>query len=334
MTVPVTRRPRRAPPPLSARLRYWKQALAAYLPVPFSRLYGPRHPHVAGVLTYHRVCARRPGRDLPPLCVTPERMRRQLKGLIDRGYEPWPLSRLREAHAAGELPERPVFAVAFDDGYGCLYESAFPVLRELQVPATIFIPTAWMGLAGPFSFDDWHWAGDPRCVSDWRPLTLSACHTMLQSGVIELGSHGHRHLDFRGNTAGFAADLATSVQFLRQEFGLEAPPFSLPFGAWQDDWLPIVKRAGVSCCLTTECQLIGRDDDPFTWGRFGAEQYDSPATLAAKLDGWYGYLRHGWHVLKRGMPRHLLSGVGHHEPVVETAWGRSNGVMHERARES
>lgn len=40
--------------------------------------------------------------------------------------------------------------------------------------------------------------------------------------------------------------------------------------------------------LTTQRKLIEPLTDPFDWGRLNVEQYDSGATLAAKLSGWYG----------------------------------------------
>ncbi len=288
------------------RLRYLRQAWAAHVPIPLASLLGPRHRRAFGALTYHRVCPQRPGRSLPPLTVTPGRFRSQLAGLLARGYEPWSLSRALAAHRAGTDIPRRAFLVLFDDGFACVHQHAFPILRELQVPATIFVPTGWLDATIPFPFDEWRWAGDARFRDDWSPLSWDACREMLASGLVELGSHGHRHFDFRGNSLGFLRDLQTSVQQLRHEFGLETPTFSLPFGAWQADWRPLVQQAGVACCLTTDCQLIRPHDDPYAWGRFGAEEYDSPRSLAAKLDGWYSCLQNVWRAAKRGWPRAVV----------------------------
>lgn len=51
-----------------------------------------------------------------------------------------------------ELPPRPVI-VSFDDGYDDNYLNAFPVLRSLEMPATIFVSTGYVGSGKPFWFD-------------------------------------------------------------------------------------------------------------------------------------------------------------------------------------
>src|SRR3990172_9069986 len=50
------------------------------------------------------------------------------------------------------LPGRPVI-VTFDDGYDDNYHNAFPVLRSLGMPATIFVSTGYIGSGKPFWFD-------------------------------------------------------------------------------------------------------------------------------------------------------------------------------------
>ena len=51
------------------------------------------------------------------------------------------------------------------------------------------------------------------------------------------------------------------------------------------------RRAGVACALTTEAACVAPGADPFGWGRFNAYDWDTAGTLAAKLEGWYGWRR-------------------------------------------
>ena len=96
------------------------------------------------VLTYHRVA--RPGEtpDLDPAIVsaTPEAFRSHMRHLVQR-YHPIDLDTAMAAFTrGGSLPDRAVL-VTFDDAYRCFGEIAWPIMKELGVPATVFVPTAY-----------------------------------------------------------------------------------------------------------------------------------------------------------------------------------------------
>ena len=92
-----------------------------------------------GILIYHRIAHRPANLPKPLHNVTPDVFHAQLAGLLRLGFTAWPLDRLLEHHRTGaELPPR-VFCVTFDDGFESVYSQAWPVLRQLQVPATVFV---------------------------------------------------------------------------------------------------------------------------------------------------------------------------------------------------
>jgi peptidoglycan/xylan/chitin deacetylase (PgdA/CDA1 family) len=245
-----------------------------------------------GILTYHRV-AEPVGQ--PTWNVSPGTFRAQLSGVLARGYEPWPLRRLLAHAAAGQRIPRRAFAVTFDDGYENTFTHAWPILRELGVPATVFLATAYLDSASPFPFDDWQAAGSAAVAAEaWRPLRTEQCRALLEDQRIELGSHTHSHVNFRGRPADFAADLASSLRVLRDQLGLADPVFSFPFGVFEADLIEAARRGGVACALTTQASLVRPGSDPFAWGRFGVEERDTPGTLAARLDGWYALARQVW----------------------------------------
>lgn len=97
------------------------------------------------VLTYHRIAEPDDTPALDPLLVsaTPESFRRQMVHLRKR-YRPVTLERIVEACSRGgrPLPERAVH-VTVDDAYRDFAEHAWPVLRELGIPVTVFVPTAY-----------------------------------------------------------------------------------------------------------------------------------------------------------------------------------------------
>src|SRR5262249_52723566 len=128
----------------------------------------------------------------------------------ERGYAPWSLRRVLAFSREGVPIPRNAFVVTFDDGYQSVYTRAWPILRELGVPATVFVATAYLDSPAPFPFDDWPGAGsaDPET---WRPMTTEQARHLLRGGLVDLGSHTHCHEPFHGRPAAFAEDLRASL---------------------------------------------------------------------------------------------------------------------------
>lgn len=281
----------------------WKRAAAARAAAVARTFCGWGAPGTFGILMYHRVTDAVPDAPFPTWNVTPRRFRSQLRGLLARGYRPRHLREVLAACAAGRpIPPR-TFVVTFDDGYENNYTDAYPILRETGVPATIFLATAYLDSRTPFPCDDWEAAGTGKVpVTSWRPLATWQCKEMHNGGLIDLGTHTHTHGDFRGRPELLYRELRFSLDVMRKKFGLDDATFAFPYGT---TWLgyagpPLsdaARDAGVLCALSTDTDAIYPGDDPFEWGRFTVEQSDTGATLAAKLDGWYGTARHAWRAI-------------------------------------
>jgi peptidoglycan/xylan/chitin deacetylase (PgdA/CDA1 family) len=281
--------------PWAARAHWVKRRVAARMALAADKLLPPRPAERFAIFMYHRVTERSGGVTAPTWNVTPDRFRQQLAGLADRGYQAWPLRKVLAHHQAGApIPPR-TFVVTFDDGFECLYRQAWPILKELAVPATIFLPTAYLDSRQPLPFDDWPAAGSSRAeTAAWRPLSTAQCGEMLAGGLIDLGTHSHVHTVFRGRPEALRRDLAESTAVLQRRFGLTEVPFAFPFGIADAELVAAARGAGVLCALSDENDLIAPASDPWCWGRLIAEQGDTAAMLAAKIDGWYSLLRRAW----------------------------------------
>jgi peptidoglycan/xylan/chitin deacetylase (PgdA/CDA1 family) len=297
-------------------LRHAQQGAAAWAAALLGDGLACRPQHDFGILMYHRIAEPIPGQPLPTWNVTPTRLRQQLRGLLKRGFQAWPLRKVLEYRQRKlALPKR-VFVVTFDDGYENNFTQALPILRELNVPATIFLATGYLGSPEPLPFDDWAAKGSPDVPPDaWRALSLDQCRQMQASGLIELAGHTHTHQDFRGRRDAFRDDLRQCRSFLRDQFSLTDATFAFPYGTKKLGFSGpamacVVLEAGFLCSLTTEWELACLEDSPYDWGRFTAEQSDSAATLAGKLTGWFSLLRHGTQTLKNALPRRATPNAG------------------------
>jgi peptidoglycan/xylan/chitin deacetylase (PgdA/CDA1 family) len=258
--------------------------------------FGSRAGGAFGILLYHRVAAEQDGAQPPTMNVTPRRFREQLERLLGAGYQFRPLREVLASALAGYPQPEKTAIVTFDDGYWNTYLHAWPVLRELGVPATVFVVTGCMDSPEPFPFDDWgrrHQRQVPAAA--WRPLTWEQCQEMERSGVIEIGSHTHTHRDLRRRPEEFASDLQTSLALLEQRLGPGQRTFSFPFGGVRSGFagpelVAVVRASGVTCSLTTEIGLVEPDADPFSWGRLEVIDDDTGSIVKAKLDGWYNWM--------------------------------------------
>jgi peptidoglycan/xylan/chitin deacetylase (PgdA/CDA1 family) len=106
------------------------------------------------VLAYHRVL---PGDRLeayaaePGMYVTDAAFRRQM-AFVRSHYDVLSMRDWLASWAAGGPDPRGRYClITFDDGWRDTFEVAFPILREMRLPATVFLATGFIGT------DDWFW---------------------------------------------------------------------------------------------------------------------------------------------------------------------------------
>ena len=108
------------------------------------------------ILAYHRVMPiPDPDRyefDMELISTSPELFRAQMLRL-KRYFQPMRLSDVVAALDANKPISPNAVVVTFDDGYDDNYRIAFPILRELGVPATFFVSTGHIDSGKPFSYD-------------------------------------------------------------------------------------------------------------------------------------------------------------------------------------
>ena len=99
---------------------------------------------------YHRIAEE--SFDPWGLAVAPERFAEQLRWLSENRAV-LPLPEFAALHRDGSLPDSAV-ALTFDDGYECAAEIAAPLMTQLGIPATIFLPVELIERGDPFWWDE------------------------------------------------------------------------------------------------------------------------------------------------------------------------------------
>ncbi len=116
-------------------------------------------------------------------------------------------------------PSPPAVVLTFDDAYRNFATHAWPVLRDLGLPATLYVPTAFVehGNAVPMPAA----AGLPP--ASWDELAA-----MREEGLT-LGSHSHAHRELPSLTDDeIAADLERARELLRERTGGDGAHFCYP----------------------------------------------------------------------------------------------------------
>ena len=281
----------RFPPAMAAA--WTAGALRGWLTPRVPTLAGPLADREAGtgVLMYHRFADPVPGLPAPTWNVPPAKLRRQLRGLLKLGFKPARLEDVVDARLAGEPVDPRAFVVTMDDGYRNNLTAGLPIFEALGVPVTLFVATGYLDSPDPYPFDDWAAKGDARAPREaWVPMTTAECRRFAASPLVSLGAHTHTHQDFRGRPREFAADVRACCGVLRREFGVERPAFAFPYGTPERGFsrgvlAEALRTTPVRAAVTTADERVRADSDVFDLGRFTATEFDTAATLAAKLDG-------------------------------------------------
>jgi len=111
------------------------------------------------IIGYHRVVAdieKAEVNSIYGLVVSKETFREHCR-ILQENFDVVSLEEAAEFLESGEFSYLPKAVITFDDGYLDNYEEAFPVLKEFNLPATIFLPTTMIGKDEPLSHDKAFW---------------------------------------------------------------------------------------------------------------------------------------------------------------------------------
>lgn len=129
------------------------------------------------ILVYHEIKDEQPEGSYT--IVSEDKFRKDMQWLKSHGFETILLSEAVNYVKNGvRLPERPV-VITFDDGYESTYERAYPILKDMNMKATVVLIGDMVGV---------------ECRSDGSPLicpymTWDQAKDMYESGVFDIQSH-------------------------------------------------------------------------------------------------------------------------------------------------
>jgi peptidoglycan/xylan/chitin deacetylase (PgdA/CDA1 family) len=193
------------------------------------------------ILVYHNLGAQSSGR----LVLGAQAFAEQMNYLKREGYRVVSLAEFVEwLHLKRQLPRKSV-VLTFDDGYQSFREHAYPVLKKLGFPATLFVYTDYVGAS--------------RNALSWEQLKS------LAAEGFDVQAHSKTHGDLRrapGETdAQYAkrmqAELAEPPRLFQRQLGQGVQFLAYPYGRVDDDLLTRVREQGYAAAFT-----VRRESNP------------------------------------------------------------------------
>ncbi len=155
--------------------------------------------------------------------VTPRAFRRQLELALKQGLRFVPAD---EIVATGGGPKD--LAITFDDGTKSTLTQAAEILKDYDIPWTVFVVTEWSDGGGGWP---------AQTFMDWRDI-----ERVVKLGG-QIGSHSLTHPNFGMITDTQAAEeLGASRRIIAERIGVDADTFAIPFGQ-SNNWSEAAARA-------------------------------------------------------------------------------------------
>jgi peptidoglycan/xylan/chitin deacetylase (PgdA/CDA1 family) len=202
----------------------------------------------AVILGYHGVadCPRQD--DERMLQLPPAKFRAQMELMLSAGYRFVTVAELAR-RAAGGRPPPGLAAVSFDDAMRNVLTTAFPILAGLGIPATVYVPTGWLGRRSP-------WIGPG---GDGAIMTENELRQLAGAGW-ELGTHTTTHADLsRLDYGACRREIDASCRVLGPIAGERVQTLAYPFGRYGPAAIAAARDAGLLAAVAT----CSRSWDPY-----------------------------------------------------------------------
>ncbi len=260
-------------------------------------------------------------------CVHPDRFEKQIRWLLDSGFEPITGSQFQEYRASLWKPDRNAILITFDDGWLDNWCFALPLLEQLAIPAIFFIVTSWPG-EGPtrrhlIGGQNWsapsHWDAVKMVNSESRDKAVmrwTELRAAKATGLVELHSHSHTHGSWwdRSRTLDeslevLREDLLESKKTLLQHIGVEPTQICWPSGRFTSATIKLAHSLGFNDQHSTlrganrqgyRLRLVRRlhvENRGLSWFASRVRFYSMP--IIADIFGWMHQQLYCWRMLRK-----------------------------------
>ena len=160
-----------------------------------------------------------------------------MRYLADKKYAVIPLEELVHRHEAGE-PLGGSVVITFDDGYRDNFVVAFPILKNYNFPATIFVTTDLMGKSDKRGLDR---------------MSIEDLQQIERSGLVSIEPHTKSHPRLSQlSTEALHEEVVGSKHFLEVALNKRCRFFAPPYGAYNAETLELLRASGIQASFTVK----------------------------------------------------------------------------------
>lgn len=214
--------------------------------------------------------------------VTKEDFIRQLEFLKKHNYKVIFLSQLVEKLTKREKLADKTVVLTFDDGYGDNFTNAWPLLEKNNFPATIFLPTDYIGR--PFN--------NSKDIP-LQVLSAGQIKEMVDSGLIEFGSHTRTHSRLEEISGrDFVGEAWISKAAIEKLTGKNCRLFAYPRGYFKEEFFGILSGLGYDAACSIKEGLITEKGNLFSlkrnfiYSQGGWAQFKGKLTYSVIIYNW------------------------------------------------
>ena len=196
------------------------------------------------ILMYHSISYEKGN----TLRIPKETFREQMKYLKDNNYTTLTLDDLYSYMKANKSLPKKSIVITFDDGYNDNFTNAYPILKEFNLKATVFVIT--------------------NTIDKNKNYLTSNEIKLMDKNNIQIESHtaAHDHL----STISYISDVKTMTVAKSKLEGIlnrKINYIAYPYGEYNYDTIKAAKKAGYTLAFSTEYGWINKDNNIYSLGR-------------------------------------------------------------------
>jgi len=201
-------------------------------------------------------------KDETPMLISTARFRKQMELIKSTGIPVITLAQfLAWRRGEGEIPPQSIL-ITMDDGWRSVYSEAFPIMKELRLPFTIFLYKNYVG-----------------ANRGGRAMSLNMIKEMLKSGLCSIGSHSVSHpfpSDVKKQVAAGAEafekflriEMEQSKVFLDEKFQTQVTTYAYPGGYHTPEMHVMADKVGYDHLFTVEPGKVRRNSSKYALPRY------------------------------------------------------------------